>query len=194
MVLFKLFPEARTPVQGDPADPDALHWDESIFDKIYFIQLLLQSLNNKQYQRYQTRVSNSKGGSQEYEKIARGIIERGGVKSMSVAQISETSKLIKEKMDVELRAIITSFELTPDFFITSHSLRKLWAHCFQRDSYRAPIDLFIQAFDETICKEILSSSESAELAASRRETLLWLFNAQEDSQRELCVGLDSIVN
>lgn len=24
--------------------------------------------------------------------------------------------------------------------------------------------------------------------------MLWLFNAQEDAQRELCVGLDAIVN
>ena len=33
-------------------------------------------------------------------------------------------------MDLELKAIIASFELTPDFFVTSHSLRKLWARCF----------------------------------------------------------------
>ena len=96
---------------------------------------------------------------------------------MSVAQISETSKLIKEKMDVELREIIASFDLTPDFFITSHSLRKLWSKCFQKDQFRVPIDIFIQAFDETICKEILSSTESIELSQQRKETLTWLFDA-----------------
>ena len=91
-----------------------------------------------------------KGGSQEYEKIARSIIEKGGVKSMSVTQISETSKIIKEKMDLELKAIIASFELTADFFITSHSLRKLWSACFSLKTFKVGLDVFIQATDNTI--------------------------------------------
>ena len=95
---------------------------------------------------------------------------------MSVTQISETSKLIKEKMDVELREIIASFELTADFFITSHSMRKLWGKCFQRDQYKVSLDIFIQAFDTTICREIVTSNESAELDTLRRDTIRWLFN------------------
>lgn len=119
MVLFKLFPEARSPppappqgglmpsgstalnVGGQPEGekpsdqetppkgvppPQPQQWDESIFDKIYLIQLLLQSLNKSQYHKYQANITKSGGGgSQEYEKIARSIMEKGGVKSMSVA-------------------------------------------------------------------------------------------------------------
>jgi hypothetical protein len=58
--------------------------------------------------------------------------------------------LIKEKMDVELLSIVSAFDVTSDFFITSHSLRKLWAKCFQAEQYRCSLDTFIQAFDSTI--------------------------------------------
>jgi hypothetical protein len=82
-------------------------------------------------------------GSEEYEFIARDIMEKGGVKAMEVTQISETSKLIKEKMDIEIREIIASFELRADFFITSKSLKKVWSKNFNSESFRVPVDLFI---------------------------------------------------
>jgi hypothetical protein len=139
----------------------------------------LQSLNKRQYKRYMARVeaAGNKGGSQEYEKIARSIMEKGGVKSMSVTQISETSKLIKEKMDVELKSILSSFELSADFFLTSHSLRKLWAVCFQAEQYRVPLDTFIQAFDATIQRDILGSQEDECLHRQRRDLVKWVFKA-----------------
>ena len=62
--------------------------------------------------------------------IAQDVINKGGVKALSVAQITETSKVIKEKMDIEIREILASFELTSEFFITSKSLRKVWSKCF----------------------------------------------------------------
>jgi len=116
-----------------------------MFDKIYLIQLLLQSLTTKQYKRYMLRVQaqGTKGGSREYEEIARSIIAKGGVKAMSVPQISETSKVIKEKMDIEIKEIIDAFELRADFFLTSDSLRKVWSKCFTPESYRVPVDYFI---------------------------------------------------
>lgn len=92
----------------------------------------MQSLNKRQHKRYLARVeaAGNKGGFHEYEQITKSIIEKGGVKSLTVTEISETSKKIKEKMDIELREIIASFDFTADFFITSHSLRKLWSRCF----------------------------------------------------------------
>lgn len=89
----------------------------------------------------------TKGGSLEYEGIARKIIEQGGVKNLSVAEISDTSKLIKEKMDIELKEIINAFELRADFFLTSTSLKKVWSHCFSPAAYSVPVDLFFQAFE-----------------------------------------------
>ncbi len=75
-------------------------------------------------------------------------MEKGGVKSLSVTQISETSKLIKEKMDIELREIIYSFELTAEFFISSYTLQKVWRDCFNKVStYSVKLDLFLQALD-----------------------------------------------
>jgi len=72
------------------------------------------------------------------------------VKALSVAQISETSKIIKEKMDIEIREILASFDLRADFFITSKSLSKVWSKCFQPDQYKVPVDLFIQGFEDLI--------------------------------------------
>lgn len=198
MVLFKLFPESRLshfasqpqnlPPHGSSpskfelslAPPSPSQWDESIFDKIYLIQLLLQSLNKRQHKRYLARVeaAGNKGGFHEYEQITKSIIEKGGVKSLTVTEISETSKKIKEKMDIELREIIASFDFTADFFITSHSLRKLWQRCFQPRQYRVEVDLFVAAFDESVCKDILTSSESTHLDGQRRKTFSWLFNVE----------------
>lgn len=154
----------------------------------------MQSLNKTQHRKYLEKISKASGGggSQEYEKIARSIIEKGGVKSMSVAQISETSKVIKEKMDLELVSIIESFDLTADFFITSHSLRKLWTKCFHPEQFRVELDAFIQAFDCTIQADILTSSESQELATQRKEMLKWLFSAY--SNPEPTISLDNIIN
>jgi hypothetical protein len=101
--------------------------------------------------------SGTKGGSREYEEIARAIIAKGGVKTMSVPQISDTSKLIKEKMDIELKEIIDAFELRPDFFLNSNSLRKVWTRCFTPESYCVPVDFFIAGFESTIGHEIISS-------------------------------------
>ena len=115
-------------------------------------------------------------------------MDKGGVKTMSVAQISDTSKLIKEKMDVELREIIASFDLCPDFFISSNSLRKMWATCFSSERYAAPLDLFIQAFDSTVFKEVITSDSNPDLDKSRRATVKWLFSCSED------IALDQIVN
>jgi hypothetical protein len=67
-----------------------------------------------------------------------------------VTQISDTSKLIKEKMDIEIREIIHCFELKADFFITSRSLKKVWSTCFSPEQFRAPVDLFIQGFENII--------------------------------------------
>jgi hypothetical protein len=65
--------------------------------------------------------------------IAQDIINRGGVKALKVEQITETNKVIKEKMDIEIREILSCFSLTSDFFITSKSLKKVWSKCFQPD-------------------------------------------------------------
>jgi hypothetical protein len=85
----------------------------------------------------------TKGGSREYEEIAKDIIAKGGVKVLSVPQISDTSKLIKEKMDIELKEIIDAFELKAEFFLTSNSLRKVWSRCFTAEAYRVPVDFFV---------------------------------------------------
>ena len=82
---------------------------------------------------------------------------------MSVVQISETSKLIKEKMDIELKEIIECFDFSAEFFITSQALRKLWGKSFQPNDYRVPLDLFIQAFDSSIGRDIVTSTEGPEL-------------------------------
>lgn len=99
----------------------------------------------------------TKGGSREYEEIAKDIIAKGGVKVMSVPQISDTSKLIKEKMDIELKEIIDAFELKAEFFLTSNSLRKVWSQCFTAEAYRVPVDFFVQGFETTLGHEIVSS-------------------------------------
>ena len=105
----------------------------------------------------------TKGGSREYEEIAKDIIAKGGVKVMSVPQISDTSKLIKEKMDIELKEIIDAFELKAEFFLTSNSLRMVWSRCFTGEAYRVPVDFFVQGFETTLGHEIVSSrSDSAQ--------------------------------
>jgi hypothetical protein len=119
----------------------------------------------------------TKGGSREYEEIAKDIIAKGGVKVMSVPQISDTSKLIKEKMDIELKEIIDAFELKAEFFLTSNSLRKVWSHCFTAEAYRVPVDFFVQGFETTLGHEIVSSRSDPTLDSKWRETLTTLFKA-----------------
>lgn len=46
-------------------------------------------------------------------------------------------------MDVELREIIACFDLGADFFITSHSIKKLWQKCFQPQQYKVPLENFL---------------------------------------------------
>jgi hypothetical protein len=61
------------------------------------------------------------------------------VKALSVAQISETSKIIKEKMDIEIREILASFDLRADFFITSKSLsktQKIWHYIAMTNKHK----------------------------------------------------------
>lgn len=113
---------------------------------------------------------------------------------MSVTQISETSKIIKEKMDIELKAIIASFELTADFFITSHSLRQLWSTCFSHLTFKVGLDIFIQAADSAISQNLMASRENLEIDSARRDLVRWLFSASQDSTGELQVTLDNIVN
>jgi len=41
--------------------------------------------------------------------VARNVLSTGGTKTKSVKEISETSKIIKEKMDSELVSILDNF-------------------------------------------------------------------------------------
>ena len=50
----------------------------------------------------------------------------GGTKTKSVKEISETSKIIKEKMDQELLLILSHFEIKAEFFVSSPSIKKIW--------------------------------------------------------------------
>ena len=77
--------------------------------------------------------------------MARAVLEGGETKTKSVKEISETSKVIKEKMDQELKFVIDSFKLKAEFFVQSPPLKKLWRRFFS-DQYRVPLDLFSQAF------------------------------------------------
>jgi hypothetical protein len=78
-------------------------------------------LNSQQYEKYQKQSI-----SKEYEEVARNVLSSGGTKTKSVKEISETSKIIKEKMDEELRRILLNYEIKAEFFITSSSLKKIW--------------------------------------------------------------------
>ncbi len=64
------------------------------------------------------------------------------MKALSVEEKSNTSKKIKDKMDIELKEIINAFELRADFFLTSGSLQKMWSHCFSASTYSVSVDLF----------------------------------------------------
>ena len=99
-------------------------------------------------------------------------------------------------MDIEIKEILASFELTSDFFITSKSLRKVWSKCFQPDQFRVPFTTFIEGFEVTVGKEILSSNTDDLLNQRRRDNLKTLLNVQADSYNgnELSVNLDSLVN
>lgn len=99
------------------------------------------------------------------------------MKNLSVAEISDTSKLIKEKMDIELKEIINAFELRADFFLTSNSLKKVWSNCFYPSAYSVPVDLFFQAFESTHGSELLTSSYNPKLDSKRRATLTKFFSA-----------------
>lgn len=124
------------------------------------------------------------------------MINKGGVKALTVAQITETSKVIKEKMDIEIREILASFELTSDFFITSKSIRKVWGKCFQPDQFRVPFTTFIEGFEDIIGKEILSSHTDPALNQRRLDNLKTLLTVQPDSYNgnELSINLDCLVN
>jgi hypothetical protein len=113
-----------------------------------------------------------------------------------VTQISDTSKLIKEKMDIEIREIIHCFELKADFFITSRSLKKVWSTCFSPEQFRAPVDLFIQGFENIIGQDILSSKTDERLDRDRKETLKTVLSVSPDSynNNEPSISLDSLVN
>jgi len=54
---------------------------------------------------------------EEYEAVAKAVLDDGGPKTKSVKEISETSRVIKEKMDQELKLILDCFELKAEFFI-----------------------------------------------------------------------------
>jgi hypothetical protein len=80
--------------------------------------------------------------SHEYEEVARNVLSTGGTKTKSVKEISETSKIIKEKMDSELVQILDNFEIKAEFFVSSPSIKKIWSNHFS-DYYRIPLDMFI---------------------------------------------------
>jgi hypothetical protein len=82
IVLYKYFPDSR--------DENS----ESIFDKIYLLQVFLVCQTNFQYQKY-----NKQYKSNEFEEIARNVLISGGTKTKSVKEITETSKIIKDKID-----------------------------------------------------------------------------------------------
>jgi hypothetical protein len=52
-------------------------------------------LTNKEFEKYLKEVENS-----EFEKIAVNVIKNGGTKSKSVKEISATSRIMKEKIDI----------------------------------------------------------------------------------------------
>ena len=99
-------------------------------------------------------------------------------------------------MDIEIKEILASFELTSDFFITSKSLRKIWKKCFQPDQFRVPFTTFIEGFENIIGKEILSSNVDNNLDERRRNNLRILLNVQPDSynKNEPSISLESLVN
>ena len=147
------------------------------------MQVFLQGLNKQQIERYQ-KLSKS----HEYEEVAKKVLSTGGTKTKSVKEISETSKVIKEKMDQDLKQILLSYDLKSEFFITSPSLKKLW-HAHFSNQYRVPLDLFLQSFEYSYGKDIL--------AGERLEHFKWLFNVQREDSSDMqsyTLGLDGLVN
>eukprot|EP00347_Sterkiella_histriomuscorum_P009313 403341682 len=162
VVLLKLFPDSREAQE------------ESIFDKIYLIQLLLQTLNSSKYSQY---LKQSK--SHEFEEVAKNVLSTGGTKTKSVKEISETSKIIKEKMDQELLLILNFFEIKAEFFVSSPSLKKIWSSHFQ-DSYKG-------------------NTKDQLLTQERLENMKWYFSIHRDEtsvddKQNFMLSLDHIVN
>ena len=54
--------------------------------------------------------------------------------------------------------------------------------------------MFVAAFDESVCKDILTSSESTHLDGQRRKTFAWLFNVESSIDQGELLLLENVVN
>ena len=170
MTLLKLLPEMRTPSE------------ESIFDKIYIIQLLQQSLNASE--QYRLRSAGCERAYEELKTLAKG----GGTKNKSVKEISETSKVLKEYMDQELREIIRGWHIRAEFYLQSTALRKVWKRMFP-DEYRVGLDMFVQGFNYLNGDQFLTKE--------RVENMKGLFSMNRDDSEDknsYTLHLEHIVN
>jgi len=69
----------------------------------------------------------------DFEIEAQILLKDGGIKNKPVKVIQETSKIIREKIDKELKAIFSSHKLLPDFFIGSPFFQKIWMDTIIKD-------------------------------------------------------------